>query len=79
MEKGLLLPAKTDNTEFQDLRRQILLGLNDNPRKQETHITLMHPRNSTCTDKIFGRIEKIILPTKLKFKRISLIEQKDGG
>ena len=39
----------------------------------------MHPRNSTCTDNIFGQIEKVGLPTKLKFKKISLIEQKDGG
>jgi len=77
--KGLFLPATTDNGEFQELRRQILVGLTDNPRKQEPHITLMHPRNSTCTDNIFGQIEKVSLPTKLKFKRISLIEQEDGG
>lgn len=77
--KGVLLPSKDDNIEFQNLRTLILFGLNDNPTKQEPHITLMHPRNSTCTDNIFGQIEKITLPTKLKFKRISLIEQKDGG
>lgn len=77
--KGLLLPAKKDNIEFQELRRQILFGLNENPETQEPHITLMHPRNSTCTDKIFEKIEKTSLPTKLKFKKISLIEQKDGG
>lgn len=76
--KGLLLPATTDNTEFQKLRKQILVGLTDNPRNQEPHITLMHPRNSTCTDNIFGQIEKLSFPTKLEFKIISLIEQKDG-
>lgn len=75
--KGLFLPATNDNAEFQELRRQILAGLNDNPKKQEPHVTLMHPRNSTCTDSIFGQIEKVSLPTKLKFKTISLIEQKD--
>jgi 2'-5' RNA ligase len=78
-KKGVLLPAKTDNIEFQKLRRKILLGINDNPRVQEPHITLMHPGNSTCTDNIFGQIEKIGFPTRLKFKRISLIEQKGGG
>ena len=78
-QKGVLLPAKTDNIEFQELRRKILRGINDNPPVQEPHITLMHPRNSICTDNIFGQIEKIGFPTKLKFKRISLIEQKDGG
>lgn len=77
--KGLFLPATTDNAEFQELRRQVLVGLTAISRKQEPHITLMHPRNSTCTDKIFGQIEKVSLPTKLKFKRISLIEQEDGG
>ena len=77
--KGLFLPAKTDYRGFQELRRQVLTGLNDNPRKQEPHITLMHPRNSTCTDDIFQQIERLDLPAQLKFKRISLIEQEDGG
>jgi 2'-5' RNA ligase len=77
--KGLLLPAITDNIGFQDLRRQVLIGLNDNPRKHEAHITLMHPGNSTCTDAIFHHIEKLSLPKQLSFKKISLIEQEDGG
>ena len=38
-------------------------------------ITLMHPRNSTCNDEIFEEIKNIPFPTKLTFKRISLIEQ----
>lgn len=77
--KGILLPAKTDKIEFQELRRKILRGINDNPRVHEPHITLMHPRNSICTDNIFGQIEKTELPTKINFRRISLIEQKDTG
>jgi hypothetical protein len=76
--KGLFIPATTGNGEFQELRRQVLVGVCDNPRNQDPHITLMHPRNSTCTDKIFEQIEKVSLPTKLKFKRISLIEQLEG-
>jgi hypothetical protein len=39
----------------------------------------MHPRNSICTDKLFAEMQKIKFPVKLKFKKISLIEQKDGG
>jgi len=39
----------------------------------------MHPRNSTCTDKIFEEIEQVNLPSQLIFKSISLIEQVDGG
>lgn len=76
--KGLLLPASTDHSMFQELRRQVLDGITDNPRRHEPHITLMHPRNSTCTDDIFVQIEKVRFPKKLKFKRISLIEQEEG-
>lgn len=77
--KGLFLPSTNDNKEFEYLRRQILLGLDDNPRNQKPHITLMHPRNSTCNDTILRQIKKIDLPSKLEFKRISLIEQENGG
>jgi 2'-5' RNA ligase len=77
--KGLLLPARIDNLEFQELRKKILVGLIENPRKQEPHITLMHPRNSTCTDTIFLEIEKQSLPSKLEFATISLIEQVNDG
>ncbi len=76
--KGVLLSAKGDNIAYYTLRKQILHGLNSNPRKQNAHITLMHPSNSTCTDVVFSQIEKIYLPTEFKFKTISLIEQKDG-
>ncbi len=76
---GLLLPATNDNTAFYALRRQVLAGLTDNPKKQEPHITLMHPRNSMCTDDIFEQIQKIHLPTKIEFKKVSLIEQNNGG
>lgn len=78
-DKGLFLPAITNNIGFQDLRREVLIGLIDNPRKHEAHITLMHPRNSTCTDEIFHKIEQLSLPKQLSFKKISLIEQEDGS
>lgn len=77
--KGLFLPAITGYEGFQDLRKQVLMGLNNNPGKHEAHITLMHPRNSTCTDAIFHQIEKLNLPKQLRFKKISLIEQENGG
>jgi len=77
--RGLLLPATGDNTEFDELRRKVLAGLTDNPKKQEPHITLMHPRNSTCTDHIFEMIQEINFPTKFAFKKVSLIEQRNGG
>ena len=76
--KGVLIPAKGDNHEFHNLRKLVLQRLNDNPRKHEPHITLLHPRNSTCTDFIFEQITKANLPGSLVFKKISLIEQEEG-
>jgi 2'-5' RNA ligase len=77
--KGLFLPARSGNKEFQELRAEILAGFVKNPRHQEPHITLMHPRNSTCTDNIFKEVARIKLPTSLEFSTISLIEQENGG
>ncbi len=38
----------------------------------------MHPRNSICTNEIFEIIKRYKLPNKLKFEKISLIEQTHG-
>lgn len=77
--KGVLLPATHDNQAFQRLRRQVLQGLFEHPRLHEPHITLMHPRNSTCTDEIFAAICNINFPAELVFNQIDLIEQVNGG
>jgi 2'-5' RNA ligase superfamily len=78
--KGILIPAKVDNREFCQLREKALRGLNSLKTEQQmAHITLMHPRNSTCTQEIFDAIKNIILPTHLTFKAVSLIEQEDEG
>lgn len=75
--KGVFIPAIGKNEQFQKLRETILQGIIEEPRKHEPHITLMHPRNSTCTDSIFNKIEKMELPSKITFTKISLIEQKN--
>jgi 2'-5' RNA ligase len=75
--KGVLLPAVGENMGFHELRKSILppsILIN----KADPHITLMHPRNSTCTDNIFEQIKMIKLPGKLQFKKGSLIEQVIG-
>jgi len=77
--KGVFIPAISDNNKFHQLRSLILKGVNDNPRRQEPHITLMHPRNSTCTDKIFEQILKIETPNKLTFNKIAIIEQEGNN
>lgn len=74
--KGVFLPAATNNDAFHELRKKVLKGLNDMPRIHSPHLTLMHPRNSSCTDEIFEKIKQYELPTMLYFDQISLIEQK---
>ncbi|HRG25628.1 MAG TPA: 2'-5' RNA ligase family protein [Chitinophagaceae bacterium] len=77
--KGLLLPAPEENTSFQELRKAVLKGVIEQPRNHHPHITLMHPRNSICTDEFFLDISKRELPDSIQFNKISLIEQVDGG
>ena len=77
--KGLFIPAKKENFEFYELRKSILKGITEFPREHLPHITLMHPRNSTCTDKNFEKINGYDFPKELYFDTISLIEQKNGG
>lgn len=73
--KGVLIPASAENKDFHNLRAKIL----DAPRNHLPHITLMHPRNSTCTDAVFEEIKSYKLPKIIAFNKISLIEQKDNG
>jgi hypothetical protein len=76
--RGVLIPAEGDNSAFQQLRKKILQGIVETPALHQPHITLMHPRNSTCTDEIFAQIEKQRFPASITFGQISLIEQEEG-
>jgi 2'-5' RNA ligase len=77
--KGLWLRGREDNESFHTLRKQVLNGIVESPRMAEPHITLIHPRNGTCTDEIFESCMKMNSPTQLRFQSISLIEQTNGG
>jgi 2'-5' RNA ligase len=77
--QGVFIPSIGDNEAFQNLRKQILEGIIENPRRQEPHITLMHPRNSICTEEVFEEIKQFNLPKSVIFSRICLIEQELGG
>ncbi len=77
--KGVWLTSSVDNKQFHELRREILKGLNDTQRYHQPHLTLMHPRNSSCTEKIFDEIKAFELPNEILFDKISLVEQNDGG
>lgn len=76
---GVLIPAAANNDAFQHLRKKILAGAIEDPLEHQPHITLMHPRNATCTDAIFEAIKRESFPKRLKFNTITLIEQRDGG
>ena len=73
-----MLPATENNDAFQTLRKKILTGIIQAPRKHHAHITLMHPRNSTCTYEIFREVKNYIFPNKIIFNKISIIEQEIG-
>lgn len=76
--KGVYISSVGDNTEFKDLRK-LVLGQTQLEKEQVPHITLVHPRNSTCTDEIFEKIVNYDLPNEIEFGKISLIEQKNNG
>jgi len=75
----LTMPAIGAYEHFHALRKLILKGIIGEPGIQEPHITLMHPRNANCTDEIYEEIKRIRLPNRLRFNKISLIEQVNGG
>jgi len=77
--KGVFIPAKKQQVAFDKLRKAILKGVIEQPRKHHAHLTLMHPRNSTCTDPIFNKIKAVGLPKRIVFDTITLIEQENGG
>ncbi len=75
--KGVLLTAVGDLTDFAHLRRLVLAGTNSAPREHQAHLTLMHPRNSACTDEIFAQLLNYTFPSALTFSRVCLIIQTD--
>lgn len=77
--KGLMLSAKGPNEAYHRLRKQILRGLIGEPRLPEPHITLIHPRNATCTDEIFEKTACLDFPRAVTFQEIALIRQENGG
>lgn len=77
--KGVLLPALGENAAFHALRAQALRDQQAPPRRHEPHLTLLHPRNATCTDAIFAHIAASPLPRQLTFSTVCLIAQINGG
>lgn len=76
--QGVLIPARGDYTAFRNLRSELLDGTYIQLKDHAPHITLMHPRNSLCTDELYEHIRQIPLPKRIEFKTISLIQQAFG-
>lgn len=76
---GVLLPVTAGLSQFQSLRKAVLQNIVATVKKLQPHITLMHPRNSTCTDEMFEQIQKSALPQNIAFRTVSLIEQVAGN
>lgn len=76
--KGVFIPSTEEYKAFQELRK-LVLGQTELIREQVPHITLIHPRNSTCDDRTFEQLKRYDLPSELEFDTIHLIEQIDGG
>ena len=75
---GVYMNSIDNNNDFNNLRK-LILGQSELEKTQIPHITLMHPRNSTCTNDLFEKIGNYKLPTELSFAKISLIQQINGG
>lgn len=70
------LPVLSGLEQFHGLRRDLL---DQEPRTQTPHLTLIHPRNGTCTDEVFAEIAASISPFPATFREVKIIEQRDAG
>lgn len=73
----VFLPVCSGLDDFQAFRRKLLPR---EPRNHTPHVTLIHPRNGSCTDEIFGELTASLRsPFQYTFREVMLIEQTDGG
>ncbi|MEO5983876.1 MAG: 2'-5' RNA ligase family protein [Ferruginibacter sp.] len=72
---GVYIKIQNGGKKFNNLRQELLRGVINNPREQIPHITLMHPKNSICTDDNFEKISNEKFPASICFKKIYLIGQ----
>lgn len=72
----VFLPVREGLEEFHQFRSALMQG---EPRKHTPHVTIIHPRNGTCTDPIFREISASIAPFTCTFREVMLIEQVGDG
>ncbi len=73
------LPAISGRESFAALRHALLSEGGAPPREHKAHITLIHPRNSTCSDAQLAELQTLCGPFSTVFREVSFIEQVDGG
>ena len=73
------LPAIGPTEEFDELRGSLLSVEGVPARKHKPHITLVHPRNGSCSDADFATIRAECHPFTMTFRVVTIIEQVEGG
>ena len=74
--KGLWVPSA--GTAFNELRHRILKGSVKEMDAATPHITLVHPRNGTCTPEAIQAAAMLPFPASVTFSGCALIKQEDG-
>ena len=77
--KGVLMPGVGENLAFYNLKESVLNGNVEKNEKFAPHITLMHPRNSICSDMEFAQIQKFVLRNAIQFRKVSLMVREAIG
>ena len=72
----VFLPVCKGLDAFHAFRRALLKA---EPRQHIPHVTIIHPRNGTCTDSIFEEIALNIASFPCIFREVMLIEQEGDG
>ena len=73
------IPSVGSTKEFDDLRGILLGTASSIPRKHNPHITLIHPRNGSCSDADFASIISAFEPFSYTFDEVAFIQQENGG
>ncbi len=75
--KGLALELRDAGQDFRKLRGAVIgESLLDRP-EQQPHITLIHPRNGTCTDRLYDSIRGLPFPDFVHIRSLSFIRQRE--
>jgi 2'-5' RNA ligase len=71
--KGLALELRDTQGAFRALRDALL----PEGHKHRPHITLIHPRNATCTDRIYETIRELPFPGAVRIRSLTFIRQQE--